>query len=242
MSAEASSPLLLVENLHAGYDGAEVLHGVSLSVGADEFVCVIGANTAGKSTLLRAVSRLVARVSGTIRFDGHDLIPLPAHAVPALGIAHVPEGRHVFPDMSVEDNLLIGAFTRRKISDIEAKLEEMYGLFPRLRERRAQRAGSMSGGEQQMVVIGRALMLSPRLLVLDEPSHGLAPMVVEELHQAFVRIHQQGTAILLVEQNTALALSVASRGLVLESGRIVIEGSAAELQSDQRVREAYLGL
>jgi branched-chain amino acid transport system ATP-binding protein len=242
MSGEVTKPLLLVENLRAGYDAAEVLHGVSLTVGVGEFVCVIGANTAGKSTLLRSISRLVPRSSGTIRFGGNDLLPLPAHAVPGLGIAHVPEGRHVFPDMSVEDNLLIGAFSRRKESGIGAKLAEIYGLFPRLEERRTQRAGSMSGGEQQMVVIGRALMLSPRLLILDEPSHGLAPMVVEELHRALVRIHQGGTAILLVEQNTALALSVASRGLVLESGRIALGGTAEELRDDPRVREAYLGL
>lgn len=242
MSAETPKSLLAVENLRAGYDSGDVLHGVSLNVGAGEFVCVIGANTAGKSTLLRAISRLIPRASGTIRFDDHDLMPLPAHAIPGLGIAHVPEGRHVFPDMSVEDNLLIGAFSRRRDSGIREKIEEVYELFPRLRERRQQRAGSMSGGEQQMVVIGRALMLTPRLLVLDEPSHGLAPMVVEELHRTLVRIHHAGTAILLVEQNTALALSVASRGLVLESGRIVFAGSAAELRDDPRVREAYLGL
>ncbi len=242
MSAEANSALLNVQDLRAGYDSADVLHGVSLSVGAGEFVCVIGANTAGKSTLLRAISRLVPRVTGAISFDGHDLMPLPAHAVPALGIAHVPEGRHVFPDMSVEDNLLVGAFPRRRESGIPEKLEEVYGLFPRLRERRTQRGGSMSGGEQQMVVIGRALMLGPRLLILDEPSHGLAPMVVEELHRALLGIHERGNAILLVEQNTALALSVATRGLVLESGRVAFEGSAEALRDDPRVREAYLGL
>ena len=241
MPVEATD-LLTVEDLRAGYDAADVLHGVSLRVGSGEFVCVIGANTAGKSTLLRTISRLVPRSSGTVRFDGHDLMPQPAHAVPVLGIAHVPEGRHVFPDMNVEDNLLIGAFARRKEPGIAARLDEIYGLFPRLGERRMQRAGSMSGGEQQMVVIGRALMLAPRLLMLDEPSHGLAPMVVEELHRALVGIHRRGTAILLVEQNTGLALSVASRGLVLESGRIALEGSAADLRGDQRVREAYLGL
>ncbi len=237
-----SADLLVVSGLAAGYDRADVLHGVSLAVGPGEFVCVIGANTAGKSTLLRTISRLVPRSSGAIAFDGHDLMRLPAHRVPALGIAHVPEGRHVFFDMSVEDNLLTGAFSRRQDPEIPARMEEIFALFPRLRERRAQRAGSMSGGEQQMVAVGRALMLKPRLLMLDEPSHGLAPMVVEELHAALVKIHAGGTAILLVEQNTQLALSVATRGIVLESGRVALEGSAAALREDPRVREAYLGL
>jgi branched-chain amino acid transport system ATP-binding protein len=240
MSIEAS-PLLDVETLRAGYDAADVLHGVSLSVGAAEFVCVIGANTAGKSTLLRAISRLVPRVAGAIRFGGENLLALPAHAVPRLGIAHVPEGRHVFPDMSVEDNLLVGAFARRRKPDMAAKLEEVFARFPRLKERRSQKAGSMSGGEQQMIAIGRALMLQPRLLMLDEPSHGLAPMIVAELHRALVDIHAGGTAILLVEQNAALALSAADRGIVLESGRVALSGTAAILRDDPRVREAYLG-
>ncbi|GJD34953.1 branched-chain amino acid transport system ATP-binding protein [Methylobacterium aerolatum] len=237
-----SADLLTVANVTARYDRVEVLRGVSLSVGPGEFVCVIGANTAGKSTLLRTISRLVPRSAGTIAFGGQDLMRMPAHRVPALGIAHVPEGRHVFPDMSVEDNLLTGAFTCRTDPAIPSRMEEIFALFPRLRERRTQRAGSMSGGEQQMVAVGRALMLAPRLLMLDEPSHGLAPMVVEELHAALVKIHAGGTAILLVEQNTQLALSVATRGLVLESGRVALEGSAAALRDDPRVREAYLGL
>lgn len=237
-----SADLLTIADLRAGYDRADVLHGVSLTVGTGEFVCVIGANTAGKSTLLRTISRLVPRSSGRIAFDGHDLMRLPSHKVPALGIAHVPEGRHVFFDMSVEDNLLTGAFSRRQDPEIPARMEEIFGLFPRLRERRTQRAGSMSGGEQQMVAVGRALMLKPRLLILDEPSHGLAPMVVEELHAALVKIHAGGTAILLVEQNTQLALSVATRGIVLESGRVALAGTAPSLRDDPRVREAYLGL
>jgi branched-chain amino acid transport system ATP-binding protein len=242
MPCKGRSPLLSVTDLHAGYGDAEVLHGVSLKVEAGDFLCIVGANTAGKSTLLRTISRLVPRVSGSIEFDGKDLLPLSAHEVPRLGIAHVPEGRHVFPDMSVEDNLLIGAFARRRDTTIESRLDEVFGLFPRLRERRAQRGGSMSGGEQQMVAIGRALMLRPRLLMLDEPSHGLAPMVIEELHRTLVEIHARGTAILLVEQNSALALSLAMRGIVLESGDVVLEGSAEELRNDPRVREAYLGM
>ena len=242
MPSEASSPLLRVENLHAGYGDAEVLHGVSLELLAGDFLCIIGANTAGKSTLLRAISRVVPRVSGTIKFGGSDLIPLSSHDVPRLGIAHVPEGRHVFPDMSVEDNLLIGAFTHRQAGNIASHLDEVFALFPRLRERRTQRAGSMSGGEQQMVAIGRGLMLRPTLLMLDEPSHGLAPLVVAELHRTLVEIHARGTAVLLVEQNSALALSLATRGIVLESGRVVLEGSADTLRNDPRVREAYLGI
>jgi branched-chain amino acid transport system ATP-binding protein len=242
MPSEAGSASLRVSELRASYGDAEVLHGISLEVASGDFVCIIGANTAGKSTLLRAISRLVPRVSGRIEFDGKDLLALSAHEVPGIGIAHVPEGRHVFPDMSVEDNLLIGAFAHRRDGDMEARLDEVFALFPRLRERRAQRGGSMSGGEQQMVAIGRALMLRPRLLMLDEPSHGLAPMVVEELHRTLKEIHARGTAILLVEQNSALALSLATRGIVLESGRIALAGSADTLRNDPRVREAYLGI
>lgn len=234
--------LLRVRDLHAGYDAAEVLHGIDVRVGPGEFVCIIGANTAGKSTLLRAISRVVPRTRGTITFRGTDLMGLPAHAVPPLGIAHVPEGRHVFRDMTVEDNLWLGAFCRRRTAGLRERVETIYALFPRLAERRAQRAGSMSGGEQQMVAVGRALMLDPGLLILDEPSHGLAPIVVEELHRALVDIHARGTAILLVEQNTALALDVADRGYVLESGRIAIEGATAALRHDPKVRAAYLGI
>jgi branched-chain amino acid transport system ATP-binding protein len=242
MSSEEHSSLLRVADLRADYGNAEILHGVSLEIGRGDFVCIIGANTAGKSTLLRAISRLVPRVSGTIEFDGKDLLPLSAHEVPQMGIAHVPEGRHVFPDMSVEDNLLIGAFAHRRADDIASRLNEVFALFPPLRERRAQRGGSMSGGEQQMVAIGRALMLRPRLLMLDEPSHGLAPLVVEELHRTLKQIHARGTAILLVEQNSALALSLATRAIVLESGRIALRGAAETLRNEPRVREAYLGI
>lgn len=242
MPAEEPADLLSVRDLHAGYGGADVLHGVSLRVGAGEFVCVIGANTAGKSTLLRAISRLVPRARGAITYRGADLGALPAHAVPGLGIAHVPEGRHVFGAMSVEENLWLGAFSRRRDPGLSARADAVYALFPRLAERRAQRAGSMSGGEQQMVALGRAMMLDPGLLILDEPSHGLAPLVVEELHRALTDIHARGTAILLVEQNTALALGVAGRGYVLEAGRVVIAGTAEALRDDPRVRTAYLGI
>lgn len=234
--------LLEIESLHAGYDAGDVLHGVSLGVGRGEFVCVIGANTAGKSTLLRSVSRLVPRTSGHIVFDGVDLMPLAAHAVPALGIAHVPEGRHVFPEMSVEENLRLGAFAVRRSVPLDSLMAQVFTLFPRLSERRRQLAGTLSGGEQQMVAVGRALMSAPRLLILDEPSHGLAPMVVDELHEALLQIHAQGTAVLLVEQNTGLALSVATRGYVLETGRVVLEGPAQTLKDDPRVRAAYLGI
>jgi branched-chain amino acid transport system ATP-binding protein len=242
VSSDGRSPLLRVADLRASYGDAEVLHGVSLDLAPGDLLCVIGANTAGKSTLLRAISRLVPRVSGRIEFGGSDLLRLPAHEVPRIGIAHVPEGRHVFPDMSVEDNLLIGAFVHRRHDSIETRLNEVFALFPRLRERRAQRGGSMSGGEQQMVAIGRALMLRPRLLMLDEPSHGLAPMIVEELHRTLAEIHARGTAILLVEQNSVLALSLANRGIVLEGGHVVLQGSADMLRRDPRVREAYLGI
>jgi len=236
------APLLEIKGLQAGYGEVEVLHGIDLSLLPGEFVCIIGANTAGKSTILRSISRQVPHVSGTLRFEGTDLTARAAHDIPSLGIAHVPEGRQIFPEMAVEENLMLGAFSSRKAGGLPERMNDVFVLFPRLRERRQQLAGTLSGGEQQMVAIGRALMLRPKLLLLDEPSHGLAPKVVEEIHQAFVAIHGRGTSILLVEQNVALALDAATRGYVLESGRIVLQGSAAELNANPGVREAYLGL
>ena len=238
----AAEPLLQIKNLNAGYGDIEVLHGIDLQVLDGEFVCIIGANTAGKSTILRTISRMVPHVTGTIHFRGSDLAGRASHEIPALGIAHVPEGRHVFPDMTVEENLLLGSFTARKANDLAARMESAFDLFPRLRERRDQLAGTLSGGEQQMVAVGRALMLKPKLLLLDEPSHGLAPKVVEEMHVAFTKIHNSGTSILLVEQNVGLALDVASRGYVLESGRIALQGTSAELNDNPAVRAAYLGI
>jgi branched-chain amino acid transport system ATP-binding protein len=238
----SSSPLLEIAQLHAAYGDAEVLHGIELSVAQGEFVCMIGANTAGKSTLLRTISRLVPRSSGEVRFNGADLMRLAAHEIPALGIAHVPEGRQVFSEMTVEENLLLGAFSARKAGDLPARIEDVLDLFPLLRERFGQLAGTLSGGEQQMVAVGRALMLRPKLLLLDEPSHGLAPKVVEEMHEAFKAIHRRGTSILLVEQNVELALEVASRGYVLDAGRVTLKGTAAELKANPAVVAAYLGV
>ncbi|MDP3603535.1 MAG: ABC transporter ATP-binding protein [Bosea sp. (in: a-proteobacteria)] len=237
----SQSPLLSIAGLNAGYGGLDVLHDVSIAVGAGEFVCVIGANTAGKSTLLRTISGLVS-ARGSIRFDGTELVGRPSHAIPTLGIAHVPEGRHVFPEMTVEENVMLGAYAVRTASDLAVRRDRVLTMFPRLRERLGQLAGTLSGGEQQMVAIGRALMLQPRLLLLDEPSHGLAPKIVDELHDTFLAVSRTGTSILLVEQNTTLALSVAGRGYVLESGRVVLSGTSAELSGNDAVRSAYLGL
>jgi branched-chain amino acid transport system ATP-binding protein len=237
-----SNPLLEIKGLNAGYGSIDVLHDIDIEMHEGEFVCIIGANTAGKSTILRTISRLVPNVRGTLRFNGTDLTERTAHDIPSLGIAHVPEGRHVFPDMSVEENLMLGAFTARKASDLQQRMEGIFELFPRTRERRSQLAGTLSGGEQQMVAVGRALMLQPKLLLLDEPSHGLAPKVVEEMHHAFVKIHRGGTSILLVEQNVSLALDVAARGYVLESGRVTLQGTSAELNENPAVRAAYLGI
>lgn len=234
--------MLEVQHLCAGYGAKNVLHDVSLRVDSGEFVTIVGANTAGKSTLMRCISRLVPRSSGSIVFDGTDVMVQPAHRIPALGIAHLPEGRHVFPQMTVEDNVLLGVYAVRSRVDAARGLERMYELFPRLAERRRQAAGTLSGGEQQMVALGRALILEPQLLILDEPSHGLAPKVVDELHQRLIAIHADGVSMLLVEQNVTLALSVAQRGYVLESGRIVLQGAATDLANNDRVRVAYLGL
>jgi branched-chain amino acid transport system ATP-binding protein len=238
----SGAPLLEIKGLRAGYGETEVLHGIDLRLSEGEFVCIIGANTAGKSTILRSISRLVPHTSGVLKFAGADLLACAPHEVPKRGIAHVPEGRQIFTDLTVEENLLLGAFTARKAPDLHERMDEILKLFPRLRERFAQSAGTLSGGEQQMVAVGRALMLRPKLLLLDEPSHGLAPKVVEEMHDAFVKIHARGTSILLVEQNVSLALDVATRGYVLEAGRITLQGSSSELNQNPAVREAYLGI
>lgn len=238
----ATSPLLSVENLFASYGGAWVLNDISLTMLEGEFLAIIGANTAGKSTLLKAISGLLPQTRGSISFSGHDLLSTPAHRVPTLGIAHVPEGRHVFTEMTVEENLRAGAFTREKSSGVEDSITRIFDLFPRLKERRNQSAGTLSGGEQQMVAVGRGMMLSPKLLILDEPSLGLAPMVVEEMHDRFHEIHDSGVSVLLVEQNVSLALESAGRAYVMSSGVIEFEGRAKDLAQDDRIRRAYLGI
>lgn len=235
--------LLEIQNLTAAYDGGDVLHSINLRVEEGAFVAVIGANTAGKSTLLRAISGLLPRTAGKILFRGHDLLRFPAHKIPSLGISHVPEGRHVFPAMSVEENLWLGGYHRRdRMDELRETMERVFVQFPRLAERRNQMAGTLSGGEQQMVAIGRALMGKPSLLLLDEPSHGLAPKIVQELHDALVEIHKSGVTTLLVEQNTKLALSVAKHAFVLQSGEVVLDGPSSMLLTDSRIREAYLGI
>ncbi|MDR2625612.1 MAG: ABC transporter ATP-binding protein [Zoogloeaceae bacterium] len=234
--------MLEIAHLTAGYGEAPVLHEVMLRVAEGETVTVLGANTAGKSTLLRAISGLVPRVTGGIQFNGTELTGLPPERIPGQGIAHVPEGRHVFARMSVQDNLWMGAYSCRKSPGLDARIERAFELFPRLKERRSQLAGTLSGGEQQMVVLARALMSAPKLLLLDEPSHGLAPIVVEEVHKAILAINATGVAVLLVEQNATLALQIASRGIVLEHGRVALSGTAAELAQNPGVRRAYLGV
>lgn len=234
--------LLEASGLRSGYGPVEVLRGVDLGVEPGEFVGVIGANGAGKTTLMRTISGILRTFGGELRFDGHDLTRTPAPRVPGLGIAHVPEGRQVFPGLSVRENLLVGAYLRRDREHRAAQLELVLSLFPRLRERLAQLAGTLSGGEQQMLAVGRALMLRPKLLMLDEPSQGLAPKVVGEMYEKLAEIHGTGTTILLVEQNVTAALRYCARAYVLEHGRVVLEGSSAELSGNDEVRRAYLGV
>ena len=236
-----ASPLLAIAGLHAGYGAIDVLHDVSLGVGAGEFVCVIGANTAGKSTLLRTISGLVA-ARGSIRFEGQELVGRPSHGIPGLGIAHVPEGRHVFPEMTVDENVMLGAYAVRSASDMAQRREEVLTMFPRLRERLGQLAGTLSGGEQQMVAIGRALMTRPTLLLLDEPSMGLAPIIVAEIFEIVARLNrEEGVSVLVAEQSANLVLDHAHRAVVLESGRVVASGSSAELAASGRLGALYLG-
>jgi branched-chain amino acid transport system ATP-binding protein len=235
--------ILEIENLEASYDGIPVLSGINIQIEKGSFTAVIGANTAGKSSLLKSISGLMPHLSGTIKFEGQSLTQLRAHEIPFHGIAHVPEGRHIFPMMDVRENLLLGGFVKKaNPAEVSLNLENIFDLFPKLKERASQLAGTLSGGEQQMVAIGRALMSSPKLLLLDEPSHGLAPKIVQELHDTLLNIHASGVTILLVEQNTKLALSVANYAFVLQTGKIVLKGQSSTLLNDPRIKEAYLGI
>ena len=232
--------MLEVEDLHVAYGEIRALRGISLRVEEGEIVALLGNNGAGKTTTLKAISGLLPPRAGTIRLAGEPLVGIPPHAIAARGVAHVPKGRRMFTRLSVEDNLALGAYVRRD-GGIAQDLERVFALFPRLRERRDQLAGTLSGGEQQMLAIARGLMLRPRILLLDEPSMGLAPLLVEQIFDTIRDINREGTTVLVVEQNAAMALEVASRAYVLEQGAIALEGSAEALQADEAVRKAYLG-
>jgi branched-chain amino acid transport system ATP-binding protein len=234
-------PLLEIAGLSAGYGEVPVLFDVGLAVNAGEIVALVGSNGAGKTTLLRAISRLVD-ARGTLRFGGRDLARLAPEQVFELGVAHVPEGRQLFDRMTVEDNLRMGAYRRRDPAAVERSFQRVYELFPVLRQRRAQLAGSMSGGEQQMCAIARALMAAPKLLLVDEMSLGLAPVVVDQLLPVLADVRREGVTVLLVEQDVFAAFSVADRAYVMETGRIVREGRVSELAQDADVRKAYLGV
>jgi branched-chain amino acid transport system ATP-binding protein len=235
-------PLLEVESLSVAYDDMVALDGVSLHVDTGEAVTVLGANAAGKTTLLRAISGLAAPRAGAIRFEGEAIDRLGPHQRVERGLVLVPEGRMVFPFLSVEDNLRLGAFTTSARCEAPATLERVYAMFPRLIERRRQMAGSLSGGEQQMLALGRGLMARPRLLMLDEPSLGLAPRLVQEVMARVADIRGEGVTVLIVEQNVHQTLKLADRGYVLETGRLSLEGTAADLAASDEVRRAYLGM
>jgi branched-chain amino acid transport system ATP-binding protein len=233
--------LLTVDHISVFYGAVQALRDVSFTVGKGEIVSLIGANGAGKSTILRALSGVVRPSAGSIVHDGVPIAGLPSHRIARLGIAHVPEGRGVFADMSVRENLEMGAYTRSSREEVEESLERVFGLFPRLAERTAQLAGTLSGGEQQMLAIGRGLLQRPDLLLLDEPSMGLSPVLVREIFRMIGEINEAGTTILLVQQNASMALAVSDRAYVLETGEIVLEGNASDLREDPKVRAAYLG-
>jgi branched-chain amino acid transport system ATP-binding protein len=233
--------LLQIQDVAVYYGGIQALKGVSLHLDVGELLAIVGANGAGKTTLLRTVSGVLRARSGSIRFDGHDVTRLPPHAIVGLGIAHSPEGRQLFGGLNVVENLRLGAVQRSDRAAVEHDFEYVFELFPILRERRQQRAGTLSGGEQQMLAIGRALMARPRLLLLDEPSLGLAPLLVERIFDVIARLKSERVTLLLVEQNARMALEVADRAYVMETGRIKLTGSAAELAANPDVERAYLG-
>jgi branched-chain amino acid transport system ATP-binding protein len=233
--------VLSIDNVRSAYGRIEVLHGVTLRVASGEIVTLIGANGAGKTTLLHAISGVQPITGGTIRFDGKPIEKLPAHVRVASGIAQVPEGRQLFAPLSVKDNLRLGAWSRRD-ADLAADLARVHALFPMLEAMQAVAAGALSGGQQQMLAIGRALMAKPRLLLLDEPSMGLAPNLVDQVLSVIRALKDEGLTILLVEQNAPAALAIADRAYVLETGAVALSGTAVEIQADQRVKEAYLGV
>ncbi len=233
--------MLKVENLEVYYGGIHALKGVSLEVQSGQVVSLVGANGAGKSTTLRSILGLVKATSGSILFNGEEITNLPTHEIVKRGLLLSPEGRHIFPNLSVRENLLIGAYLRKDSPGIAKDMDQVYQLFPRLRERLYQKGGTLSGGEQQMLAIGRALMGRPKLLALDEPSLGLAPLLVKEVFAVLQEINRAGTTILLVEQNAASALKIAQQAYVLETGRIVLAGSGSDLLNNKKVRQAYLG-
>ena len=232
--------MLEIKDLHVFYGAIHALKGISLTVQDGELVSMIGANGAGKTTTLHAISGLLPAASGSVLLDGKDLQKVPANTIIRLGMSHVPEGRHVFASMTVEENLRMGAYILRDSKKIAENLERVYGHFPRLKERRRQLAGTLSGGEQQMLATGRALMTDPRIVLMDEPSMGLSPLLVKEIFSIIQQLHESGITILLVEQNAKMALAVSDRAYVLETGTISMEGPAAELAADDRVRKAYL--
>lgn len=233
--------MLKVENLSVSYGVIAAVKGVSFEVGQGEIVALIGANGAGKTTILQTITGLIAPYGGSIHFDGADLLKTPAHKIVSLGMAHVPEGRRIFQELSVLENLRLGAFTRKDKKEIEDSLEMVYARFPRLKERRTQIAGTLSGGEQQMLAMGRALMSRPKIILMDEPSMGLSPLLVSEVFDIIREINSAGTTVLVVEQNARKVLSIADRAYVLETGKIVLEGNAADLLNDDSVKKAYLG-
>jgi len=234
--------LLELDEVKISYGGARIIRGISLGVDEGDVVCLIGANGAGKTTLLRAISGLERPRFGTIKFRGENIGQVPPPEILARGLVHVPQEGRLFGDMSVQENLLMGAYLRRDKAGVEDDLGVVYGYFPVLRERSRLRAGSLSGGERQMLALGRALMSKPQVLMMDEPTAGLAPQVVQMIGQIILKMNQAGISILLVEQNAELALGVARYGYVLERGRVVVEGTAGELRRNEQVREAYLGM
>jgi branched-chain amino acid transport system ATP-binding protein len=241
MSNSAPKTLLKVENIHSFYGNIHALHGVSLYVNEGEVVTLIGSNGAGKSTTIRTISGIMHPREGAITFDGQAIQDTPAHELVGRGIAQSPEGRRIFPRLSVQDNLLMGAYLRKDKKEIQSDMEHVFQLFSRLKERRNQLGGTLSGGEQQMLAIGRALMARPRLLLLDEPSMGLAPVLVEAIFDIIKEINAQGMTILLVEQNALMALEVAGRGYVLQSGSVVLSDGADALLKNELIRKVYLG-
>ncbi len=233
--------MLKVENLNVHYGAIHAIHGVSLEVHQGEIVSLIGANGAGKTTVLHTISGLKKATSGTVTLEGLDLFSIDPHKIVQHGMAHVPEGRRIFSEMTVMENLEMGAYIRRDKAGIEADLEKIFHYFPRLRERSKQLGGTLSGGEQQMLAIGRALMSQPKILLMDEPSMGLSPLLVKEIFHIIGQLNRDGMTILLVEQNAKMALSIANRAYVLETGNVVMSGNARELLEDDKVRKAYLG-